>query len=155
MPLYVVQHGDAVPKDVDPDRPLSEQGRTDVARIAAFLATAGVSLQRVVHSGKARARQTAERLAQTLAPAGGVEAREGLGPTEPVEPLAEALRDAGEDLAVVGHMPFVGRLVARFVSGQTEHPVVAFQPGSVVCLEQDEAGRWVIAWMVRPALLAG
>ena len=31
--------------------------------------------------------------------------------------------------------------------------VVRFQPGGVLCLERNEAGRWAIAWLVVPALL--
>lgn len=30
MRIYLVQHGLAIPKEVDPERPLSEQGREDV-----------------------------------------------------------------------------------------------------------------------------
>ena len=41
MRIYLTQHGLAVPKDIDPDRPLSEQGREDVRRLAEFLDKAG------------------------------------------------------------------------------------------------------------------
>ena len=37
MRIYLTQHGLAVPKDVDPDRPLNEQGREDVRRLAELL----------------------------------------------------------------------------------------------------------------------
>ena len=37
MKLYLMQHGDALQKDVDPDRPLSPRGRRDIEKIAAFL----------------------------------------------------------------------------------------------------------------------
>ena len=37
MRVYLVQHGDAVPKEVDPDRPLSDTGRQDIERLAKFL----------------------------------------------------------------------------------------------------------------------
>ena len=63
MRLYLVQHGEALPKQVDPERPLSERGRSDVARVADFLKGAGIRVTRVAHSGKTRARQTAELLA--------------------------------------------------------------------------------------------
>jgi len=33
-------------------------------------------------------------------------------------------------------------------------PLLAFQPGSMACLEKDANGHWVLAWMVRPELLA-
>jgi phosphohistidine phosphatase SixA len=36
----------------------------------------------------------------------------------------------------------------------SERPLTAFRPGSVVCLEPDAGGCWLIAWMIRPELLA-
>ena len=38
MRLFLVQHGNALPEDVDPERGLSERGKQDVANVAAFLA---------------------------------------------------------------------------------------------------------------------
>ncbi len=46
----------------------------------------------------------------------------------------------------------MGKLVARLVAGDEGKPVAAFVPGTVVCLEQGEAGHWAITWMVRPEL---
>ena len=42
MRLYLVRHGDAVSSDLDPARPLSAAGRAEAARMARFLAEAGV-----------------------------------------------------------------------------------------------------------------
>ena len=58
MKLYLVQHGAACAKEADPLRPLTEQGETDIARLAAFLKRAGVRASRVMHSGKLRAFET-------------------------------------------------------------------------------------------------
>src|SRR5688500_9788627 len=63
MRLYLVQHGEAVPEQVDPQRPLSEAGRRDVQAMARLLAGAGIRPTRIVHSGKRRAQETAELLA--------------------------------------------------------------------------------------------
>ena len=63
MRLYLVQHGDALPEQVDPERPLSAEGRRDVEAVARLLASAGTRAVRVAHSGKLRAQQTAEVLA--------------------------------------------------------------------------------------------
>lgn len=81
MRIYLVQHGAALAKDVDPARPLSEQGEQDVRRIAAFLARAGVGVGRIWQSGKRRAEQTAEQLAAALPPHPKPEARDGMDPT--------------------------------------------------------------------------
>lgn len=77
MKLYLVQHGEALPKEVNSDRSLSDQGRQDAERLARFLAGRGVRVSRVWHSGRTRARQTAELLAAAVAPRTKAEACAG------------------------------------------------------------------------------
>lgn len=151
MKLYLVQHGEAVAKEVDAQRPLSAEGQVDVAAMAVFL---GGRLQtvRIVHSGKRRAEQTAELLAVAGQP---VETIYGIAPNDAVEPFVQQLRQWHDDTVVVGHLPFMAKLVATLVTGSGERAITAYQPGSVVCLETVEGGHWQIQWMVRPELLAG
>lgn len=153
MKLYLVQHGEALAEEVDPERPLSDRGRHDVERLAAFLAGRGVRVLQVWHSGKTRARQSAALLASRLAPDVTPEARDGLAPKDSTEAFAETLAGWRDDALVVGHLPFMARLVARLVTGKDDGSVVAYRPGSVVCLERDEDGPWAIAWMLRPELV--
>jgi phosphohistidine phosphatase len=150
--LYLVQHGDAVPEQLDPERPLSAAGRQDVEAVARLLASNGIRPERLAHSGKLRAHQTAELLAAALAPGMVPEAMAGLNPNDPVEPVARRVADLASDVMLVGHLPFMGKLVARLVAGDERRPVVAFVPGAVVCLEQNETGRCAITWMVRPEI---
>lgn len=153
MKLYLIQHGEALPDELDPARPLSEAGETDVRNVAAFLAERDIAIAGIAHSGKLRARQTAELLAEALTPRPSVAERRRLNPNDPPEDLARELAKRQEDAMLVGHLPFMGRLVALLVSGQPHDDVVSFTPGSVVCLERAGAGRWSIAWMLRPQLL--
>jgi phosphohistidine phosphatase len=154
MKLYLAQHGEAVPKAEDPERPLSGQGRRDVRAVAAQLKSAGVRVERVWHSGKNRAEQTARLLAAAVLPRGRKpQAIEGIGPDAPV---AEFSIDADvweEDTLVVGHLPFMARLVALLTTGHSEPDIVSYYPGSVVCLERADAGHWVVLWMIRPDIL--
>ena len=57
MKLYLVQHGEACAKEVDAERPLTDQGKRDIDRLAAFLKQAGIQVSRVIHSGKLRAKK--------------------------------------------------------------------------------------------------
>jgi phosphohistidine phosphatase len=152
MSLYLVQHGEALAKEVDPDRPLSAAGRRDIERLGALLAGADFRIMRVLHSGKARARQTAEILAAALAPQAPVEASDGLAPNDAPGPFADRVAQSDDGLLVAGHLPFMARLVSYLLTGEADRPTVAYRPGSVVCLERDEDGRWHIAWMLRPEL---
>ncbi len=152
MRVYLVQHGDALPKQADPERPLSPRGHWEVERLAAFLGRAGIRVRTVVHSGKTRARQTAELLAPMVAAEGPSEGRTGMDPMDPTQPLAGEAETWKEDTMLVGHLPFMSKLAARLLAGREDLEVVAFRPGSVACLEKKEAGGWTLAWMIRPEL---
>lgn len=153
MRVYLVQHGEAQPEEVSLERELTPRGCSDVERAAALLGRCGVRVARVYHSGKTRARQTAELLAERVAPGITPEVLAGINPNDPVGPFAERMRDWSDDTLVAGHMPFMGRLAALLVTGRDQPPVVAFKQGSVACLERDVEGHWAVAWMVRPELL--
>jgi phosphohistidine phosphatase len=153
MKLYLVQHGQAVPKQEDPERPLSEQGEGDVRRVATRLGEAGVRVVRVWHSGKLRAAETAAILAGKICSGKQVEMITGIKPNDPVDEFASDADVWDEDTLVVGHLPFMSRLVALLVAGDSEHELVHYSPGSIVCLERDNTDRWVISWMLSPGLL--
>ena len=152
--LYLVQHGEAVSKEQNPDRPLSAQGESDVTRMASFLAGAGISIDRIVHSGKTRAKQTAGILAKSIAESGASEVLDGLNPNDPVKAFADQLLTWNTPTMVVGHLPFMAKLVSHLLIQKTEPSVVTYQPGSVVCMVKDDEQHWSIQWMVTPALLA-
>jgi phosphohistidine phosphatase len=153
MKIYLVQHGEATAAEVDPERPLTGQGEKDVQRIGRALKLAGVAVKRVIHSGKLRARQTAEILAVEIAPLSELETSDLIAPND--DPAAFHLHTGGEDTdtLVVGHLPFMAKLVSHLVTGDDSQTLVAYQPGSVVCLESIEKDNWQINWMLRPSLL--
>jgi phosphohistidine phosphatase len=155
MKLWIVQHGDALAKEVDPDRPLSEKGRSDIERLASHLAGCGVRVERVVHSGKTRARQTAEILAAALRAREPVEAVKHLDPLDPPGPFAAECAAAAGDLLVAGHMPFVGRLVSLLVAAREEANLVRFVPGTAACLARVDDGAWSVVCLLRPEFLPG
>ncbi len=153
MKIYLVQHGEALAKEVDPERPLSEQGKADAQRIGGALKNAGVTVERIVHSGKLRARQTAEILAAEIAPVLQPETSDRINPND--DPAAFEIHSEHDDVdtMVVGHLPFMAKLVSLLVSGDDSRSLVAYQPGSVVCLESVASDSWQINWMLRPELL--
>ncbi|KTD19078.1 phosphohistidine phosphatase SixA [Legionella lansingensis] len=153
MKIYLVQHGDSLAKEIDPERSLSEQGMKDVKSLGCFLSLLNIDVAHLYHSGKFRAQQTAEHLAVNIAIKHGIESRTGLDPLDDVIPMAKELNQSNQNLMLVGHLPFMDKLISQLVTNNEHHSLVSFEPGSMVCLEKTEEHHWRIAWMIRPELL--
>lgn len=150
MRLYLVQHGRNLPKDEDPEKGLSREGEAEVERMATTAAGHNLTVSVIRHSGKKRARQTAEIFARALEPEGGVEETAGLGPLDDVTRFDPAKHP---DAMLVGHLPFMEKLVAHLSAGDADQaPVFKFQHGGIVCLTQNESGKWFIAWALVPRI---
>ncbi len=151
--LYLVQHGEAKTEAEDPERSLTDEGRQAVERMADFLSRLRLPLERIEHSDKLRARQTAEILAARLRPAEGLREVASLAPNADVQTTRLRLEAESKNIMLVGHLPHLGRLTAQLLGLTADQDVVRFRMGGVLCMERDTTGRWVIAWMVVPELL--
>ena len=152
MTLYLVQHGQSLPKNVDPDQGLSEEGIAETERIANVARDYHVKVGQIRHSVKTRARKTAEIFASVLNPSGGVKETEGLKPMDDVAAFAASIKPDTNTM-LVGHLPFMERMASYLVTGSIDSPVFKFQNSGVVCLEQDpETKSWVIIWTLMPRI---
>ena len=150
MALFLVQHGKSLPKDKDPSKGLSDEGTTETNRIADVAKGYGIHVAGITHSGKTRARQTAEIFASALNPKGGIQESSGLNPLDDVTDYAKAI-DSTENRMLVGHLPFMERMTAYLITGSFERPVFKFQNSGIVCLDKDpETQAWVIKWTLMP-----
>jgi len=149
MSLYLVQHGRNLPKDQDPEQPLSDEGRNEVENIAEVAAGYGVSVAVIEHSPKLRAQQTAEIFSTFLKPDQGPREREGIKALDDVTAIAGKLR-AGDNRMLVGHLPFMERLAAYLIAGRQDPRVIKFQNGGIVCLDCEEEGGWFVKWALMP-----
>jgi len=153
MKLYLVRHGDAVSSQLDPKRPLSEQGLADILKVASFIKPLKISVENIWHSGKLRAAQTAEKLAESMMAEKGCSTHQALGPNDDVTILADELEAYDTDLMIVGHLPFLAYLTSLLVADKETANVAVFDAGSIVCLDNSNRGQWQIEWMVTPELL--
>lgn len=151
MEVYLVQHGEAKPETEDPARPLTERGRQEVQRVGRHAAALGLYVAQICHSGKLRARQTAEILAEHLSPRRGVRELEGLAPTDDPVKARTAIEAAPEPLMLVGHLPHLSRLVSSLLVGDPRREIIQFRMGAIVCLARTEDG-WVLQWVLTPEL---
>ena len=150
MRLYLVQHGDALTKDVDPERQLSDQGRADITRLCAWLVNNDIAVSRICHSGKVRARQTAELLGAVLETGGEIQSAEGLGPNDPPEAFLKQLQNVDKDTLIASHLPFVARVLSQALTGSPDQQFAEFRPGSIAVVERDERAAWHLICFTRP-----
>ncbi len=153
MKLYLIQHGNPVSKEVNPERPLSDQGIEDITKLAVFLERWGIKVARVLHSGKTRARQSAEIICSRLTPGEGPVQHEKVSPLDDVREFSEEIKEYKEDLMLVGHLPYLARLASFLIAGSESLNIVSFRQGAVLCLTKEHDQQWTISWMLIPEII--
>ncbi len=153
MALFLVQHGISVPRDVDPEKGLSELGVEETKRIAPVAKGYGIPVATIVHSGKKRAEQTAQIYHKALGLKNPMEAISGINPLDDVRIFAAGI-DPKANWMVVGHMPFMEKLVSYLTTGSEETRVYQFQNSGIVCLDarqgENQEPDWFIKWTLNP-----
>ena len=147
--ILLVHHGDAVNAAVDSARPLSGRGLGEVTRLADKAAARGVKPDIIWHSGKLRARQTAEAFWRACNPLAPFSATRGLLPDDPPIWMRDQLAGETRSIVVVGHMPHMPRLLRLLVTGDADAVSVNFPQHGCVALEPD-GDRWKELWRLEP-----
>jgi phosphohistidine phosphatase len=151
MKVYLVQHAVAKEKSEDESRPLSHQGHEDVTRTAGFLSLFTKPQPALIaHSGKLRARQTAEMIAEAWG-VENVEEQPDLGPNDDPVLWGARLAEMKEDVLLVGHLPHLQRLAGLLLTGNADAEPVRFRNAGIVCLEKTQKG-WQLLWHIIPTL---
>lgn len=154
MKLYLVQHGLALPKTEDPDRPLTEAGIRETEQIARFLREKqNPAPTRIIHSGKLRALQTAEIIAGNGSPSAALEAGDLLLPNDDFTPWQKRIAAETEDLMLVGHLPHLGWLANALMTGYADMNCIRFVNSGVVCLERRDQKHFTLLWSLTPSML--
>ena len=139
MKLYLVQHGEAKTKEENPDRPLTAKGRDASEKTASFAAEqAQISVNAVLHSGKTRARDTAEIMAAYLCPENGMIEEKDLLPNDDPQEWASRLSEGKKDLMLVGHLPHLSKLASLLLTKSDEKVSIDFKNSGIVCLQRDD-----------------
>jgi len=149
MEIYLVQHGEAKSEKEDPERPLTPKGKEKVESVARYLASCGIEVAEILHSGRLRARQTAEVFGQYLSPSRGVRQAKGLAPLDDPREAQELVQAAAKPLMIVGHLPHLSRLTSLLVLGTADKEIIKFAMGGVVCLAYSD-NTWSIQWALIP-----
>ena len=138
MHLYLVHHADAVGPHVDPQRPLSAAGQRHVEALAATAKAAGAAPAAIWHSGKLRARQTAEAFYRVCSPFAEFKMVRGLLPEDPAFYASDLAAGETRDIMLVGHMPNLRDVLQLLVPGAAPFPL----HGLVVLERAEDGGPW-------------
>ncbi|MDI6764755.1 MAG: phosphohistidine phosphatase SixA [Thermodesulfobacteriota bacterium] len=153
MKLYLIQHGEAKSEVEDPGRSLTERGEKEVMGVSKVTTGLPIRPSKVYHSGKLRAKQTAEIIAGALKiPNPLIQSIQGLNPNDDIRPWAERISQEREDLMLVGHLPFLEKLTSLLLCGNEKARLVLFRYGAIVCLEQREDKGWGVCWILTPEM---
>ena len=154
MEVYLVQHAKSRSKEEDPERPLSDEGFKEVEKVAAFAGRIpGVALRKIIHSGKLRARQTAEVMAASLHPAEGLEEVDGLDPLADPSIWAERMNDGEGNIMLVGHLPHLENLAGVLLCGETGKKPIKFQNAGIIRMVRNPDSEWLIDWIIVPSII--
>jgi len=150
MTLYLVQHGQSLAKELDPNRGLSVEGRNEIVQVANLASNSGITVSTIFHSGKLRASQTAELFSEQLK-TGSIEKIEGLSPLDSVMSFTNHFQFADKSM-IIGHLPFLDRLTSYLITGDQGLSVIKFQNAGIICLDQDNTNHWFIKWTMMPVI---
>ena len=149
MDIYLVQHAESRSKEEDPRRPLTDKGFDDIEKMAYFARNnAGLNILKIYHSGKLRARQTADVLSAGLRPVGGVEEAGDLDPLADPAIWAERISKGEGGIMLVGHLPHLAGLAGLLLGGDKANNPINFHNAGIVKMIRDSELRWSIDWIV-------
>ena len=153
MKLYLIQHGEAKSEVEDPERSLTERGEKEVMSVSKVSSGLHIRPSKVFHSGKLRAKQTAEIIANGLRiPNSTIQPAQDLNPNDDIRPWADRISKEKEDLMLVGHLPFLEKLTSFLLCGNENVRLVLFRHGAIVCLDQKEDKGWAVRWILTPQM---
>jgi phosphohistidine phosphatase len=147
--ILLMQHGAAYTKEQDVVRGLTEQGIRDTEKVASVLKDKHIDLKTVLHSSKKRAQQTAEVFYAQFGADLEIREESGLNPNDDALSFAARLEDTG--ILIVGHLPFLQRLLSYLVTRDAEYSLVKFKNSCVICIKKEEnADNYQISWIIMP-----
>jgi len=145
MIAYLVHHAHALSPQQDFERPLSSLGRRQAEWLAARAREHGCRPDAIWHSGKRRARETAEAFLRACWPSAEFRMVRGLRPEDPTEWMRHELEADTRDLLLAGHMPHIAELLRALCPDAEALPL-----HGLVALARDDDGGWSEAWRASP-----
>ena len=154
MKIYIGRHAEAEPASVDVNQGLTANGLMQADQMGQYLAELSVRPDQILHSVKARTRETAQIYAKHLDVHHVTECDTLLKEGMSISPLLDMIAVWKEDVLLVGHLPFIAKLLNALVLGDEQlGPLYPFPLGGLVCVERVSHERWVMQWAVDPMII--
>lgn len=167
MNLYIFRHGLAaelgepgLPKDLkDADRPLTAKGKQKLWRTTEAMQAMEIKFDVVVSSPLLRAMQTAQIVTEAMSLRRKLILTDSLAPAGSPKALIDQLNELGprvKNVLIVGHEPYLSRLIALLVTGNTT-AALDLKKGGLAKLELKKlhyARCAMLAWLLAPKQLA-
>jgi phosphohistidine phosphatase len=160
MNIYVLRHGIAVEPGspgikTDAERPLIPKGEQRLHEAADAMEKMGLSFDAIISSPYLRARQTAEIVAKHFKLQKKLAFSDDLIPSGNPQNLIRqlsGLKPAPENILIVGHEPFLSRLIALLAAGNAG-ATIEMKKGGLCKLEAEELEYGhcaTLAWLLTP-----
>jgi len=161
MNIYILRHGVAVEPGTpgfenDSERPLIPKGERRLRSAAAAMEKLELSFDLILSSPFLRARQTAEIVAGELKLKKQLKLSDELAPGGSFKALIQKLNELKpppENILLVGHEPYLSRLISLLVSGDADAAAIEMKKGGLCKLETAELrpGQCArLAWLLTP-----
>ncbi len=157
MQIYIIRHAIAELREnwgqSDEERPLTEEGRKKMERIARGLRNMKVTFSHLYSSPLVRAQQTAEIVGKKITVQTFAQTDLLVPEADPAR-LLPFLNEHEEEaaLALVGHEPHVSSLLSFLLAGKPGS-FVYFKKGGVALIEGNtpvQAGQCTLRWLLEP-----
>ncbi len=157
MLIYLLRHGDASQEyQNDRQRPLSEEGKTSVKKVAEYVLRNKINPTRLITSPMLRAWQTANIVAEALNLNDKIEESDSMMPDSNPDDILRILTrlDNNERVLLVGHQPLLGILISNLISKGFAN--IEVRKSSLACVEIHQpvsAGKGVLKFFINPELI--
>lgn len=155
MKLYLMRHGEALSPQKDPERGLSDNGKSKVELVAKHLNKQGVSFSQIFHSKKKRARETAEIMGKIISPSVSLILHDKITPNDDPHFIFSEINSWEEDTLIASHLPFVPDLMTLLTEKDAYMTAITFETATVVCLEKVNSYKWELKWSTAPTEILG
>jgi phosphohistidine phosphatase len=157
--LFLIRHAIAEDRLVfeksglpDDQRPLTEEGRRKMFKIAKKLFQQEPEIKIFYQSPLLRSQQTVEVLKESYKKA-TVKTLPSLSPGSPIEDLLKALQQyPPQEMALIGHENHISQCLTYLLTGNTQPNLFLFKKGGIACLEYKkiQTGLFKLKWIVTP-----